>query len=147
SGMHGAYDPDATKKYSVFGADAALRFGPVTLRAEAAWMRMNVDVTLQGYGYQLVDPWFEKGGLYAEVEHPLGSHLILLYRFDLLRRVGAPLPGDLPQMGYDSRILRYTVAAQILLGESVFLKTSYEYWYFTSFPSAHAVHVGLGGMF
>lgn len=147
SGMHGAYDPDATKKYSVFGADAAVRVGPVTLRAEAAWMRMNVDVSAAGYRYQLVDPYFEKGGLYAEVEHPLGSHLIMLYRFDLLRRVGAPLPGDLPQMHYDSRILRYTAAAQVLLGESVFLKTSYEYWYFTDFPAAHAIHLGLGGMF
>jgi hypothetical protein len=147
SGMHGAYDPEAEKKYSAFGVDIALRIGPVTLRAEGAWLRMNLDVTAKGYAYDLVDPWFEKGGFYAELEHPVGSHLILLYRFDLFRRVGTPLPGALPQMSYDSRILRYTGAAQVLLGESVFVKGSYEYWWFTDFPATHAVHVSVGGMF
>jgi len=145
SGMHGFYDPEEKKKYSVFGVDLALRLGVVTFRAEAAVMRMNVDPDLRGYRYQLVDPWFEKGGFYAELEHPIGSHLILLYRFDLFRRVGAPLPGS--QLDYDSRILRYTGAAQVLLGESVFLKGSYEYWWFTGFPDSHAGHLGIGGMF
>jgi hypothetical protein len=147
SGMYGAYDPDSKLKYEVFGADMAVRLGPVTLRAEAAWMRMNLDPNAHGYRYNLVDPFFEKGGMYAELEHPIGSHLIMLYRFDLLRRVGSPLPGAVAQMTYDSRILRYTGAAQLLLGESVFLKASYEYYWFTDFEATHSIHVGLGGMF
>ncbi|MBK7864448.1 MAG: hypothetical protein IPJ65_38760 [Archangiaceae bacterium] len=147
SGMHGTYDPESQKKYSVFGADFSLRLGPVTFRTEAAWMRMNLDPFAKGYRYDLVDPWFEKGGFFAELEHPIGSHLIMLYRFDLLRRVGTPLPGALAEMSFDSRILRYTGAAQVLLGESVFLKASYEYWWFTDFEPTHAAHLGLGGMF
>ena len=145
SGMHGFYDPDEKRKYSAFGADLSLRIGPVTFRAEAAYLRMNLDVDAKGYRYQLVDPWFEKGGFYAELEHPIGPYVIMLYRFDLFRRVGAPLPGS--QLSYDSRILRYTGAGQVLLGESVFLKVSYEYWWFTDFPATHSAHFGLGGMF
>ncbi|MBL8955166.1 MAG: hypothetical protein JNK82_30595 [Myxococcaceae bacterium] len=147
SGMHGFYDPDERKKYSAFGVDVALRLGVVTFRAEAAAMRMNIDPDLRGYRFQVVDPFFEKGGFYAELEHPIGSHLILLYRFDLFRRVGAPLPGSVQELGYDSRILRYTGALQVLLGESVFVKGSYEYWWFTDFPDTHAAHLGVGGMF
>ncbi len=145
SGMHGFYDPEEKKKYSAFGVDLSLRVGPVTLRAEGAYLRMNVDPDVRGYRYQLVDPWFEKGGFYAELEHPIGPYVIALYRFDLFRRVGAPLPGQL--LTYDSRILRYTGALQVLLGESVFLKGSYEYWWFTDFPASHSAHFGLGGMF
>lgn len=147
SGMHGAYDPDSTRKYSAFGVDVALRLGPVTFRAEGAFERLNIDVNAKGYRYRLIDPFIEKGGFYGEIEHPVGSHLIVLYRFDMLRRAGAPLPGALAAMSNDSRIYRYTQALQVLLGESVFIKGSYEYYWFSDFQATHSAHLGLGGMF
>jgi hypothetical protein len=64
-----------------------------------------------------------------------------------LRRVGDPLPGSVAELRYDSRIYRGTLALQVLIGESVFVKGSYEYYWFTDFPSTHSAHLGVGGMF
>ncbi len=147
SGMHGKYDPEATRRYTALGADASLRVGPLTLRSEAAMIRLEIDRDAAGYKYQIIDPFIDKGGIYVEAEHPLGSHLILLYRFELFRRVGVPMPGSLEALSTDSRVYRYTQALQILLGDSVFLKASYEYWWLTDFPAFHAIHTGLGGTF
>lgn len=147
SGMFGVYDPAGKKKYSAFGLDLSLRIGPVTFRSEAAFMRFNIDPALPGYKYELIDPFVDKGGFYAELEHPIGSHLILLYRFDMLRRAGAPLPGSLDALSTDSMILRYTQALQVLLSDSIFVKASYEYYFFTDFAAAHSAHFGVGGMF
>jgi hypothetical protein len=147
SGMHGAYDPEANRKYTAIGVDLALRIGMLTIRSEAAFIALNIDTKAYGYKYELIDPFIEKGGFYTEVEHPIGSHLIVLYRFDMLRRAGVPLPGSLDAMSTDSRIYRYTQALQVLLGESVFLKASYEYWWFNDFQPTHSAHLGVGGMF
>jgi hypothetical protein len=66
---------------------------------------------------------------------------------EMFRRVGVPMPGAFEALSADSRIYRYTQALQILLGDSVFLKTSYEYWWLSDFPAFHAVHTGIGGTF
>ncbi len=147
SGMHGFYDPDATRRYTALGADVSLRLGPLTLRSEAALIRFEIDKEAPGYTYHVIDPFVDKGGFYVEAEHPLGSHLIVLYRFELFRRAGVPMPGSFEAMTPDSRVYRYTQALQIVLGDSVFLKASYEYWWLTDFPAFHAIHTGLGGTF
>jgi hypothetical protein len=147
SGMQGAYDPEARRRYTALGVDLSLRLGIFTLRGEAAFIRFNIDPQAPGYRYEVIDPFVDKGGFYAELEHPLGSRLIALYRFDMLRRAGVPLPGSLTSMTPDSRAHRYTQAFQLLLGESLFMKGSYEYWWFNDFNPTHSFHIGLGGMF
>jgi hypothetical protein len=147
SGMHGAYDPGAQRKYTALGLDLSLRVGPMTFRSEAAFIRFNIDPDAPGYKYALISPFVDKGGLYVEAEHPIGSNLIMLYRFDMLRRAGVPLLGALEGLSPDSRIFRYTQALQVLLGESVFVKASYEYWWLNDFQPFHSAHLGLGGMF
>ena len=72
---------------------------------------------------------------------------MLLYRFDLLRRAGVPLPDSSLDLSPDSRIYRYTQGVQLLLGNSVYAKAAYEYWRLTDFPSFHSMHAGIGGAF
>lgn len=146
SGMHGAYDPESKRRYTALGADLSLRLGPVTIRSEAAFIRLNIDPDAP-YKTTPVDPFIDRGGFYAEVEHPLGQHLIFLYRFDMLRRAGVQLPGSYAALSTDSRIYRYTHAGQVALADSLFLKASYEYWWFNDFPAFHSAHLGLGGTF
>ncbi|MGQ0504496.1 MAG: hypothetical protein ACT4TC_04190 [Myxococcaceae bacterium] len=147
SGMHGRYDSQRQRKYTAFGADASLRVGPLTLRGEAAWIRFDIDPTVPGYRYQIIDPFVEKGGFFAEAEHPLSRWLVILYRFDMLRRAGVPLPDSNPLLSPDSRIYRYTQSVQFLLADSVYAKAAYEYWWLNDFPSFHSIHFGVGGSF
>jgi hypothetical protein len=147
SGMHGRYDPDNRLKYTAVGADSTLRLGPLTLRGEVALMRVDIDPTAPGYRYQIIDPYFEKGGFFVELEHPVGPNLLMVYRADGLRRVGIPLPQSMAQLSPDSRILRYTQGVQLLLADSFFAKLSYEYWWLSDFPRFHTVHLGIGGTY
>lgn len=147
SGMYGHYDPLRRRAYTALGADASLRVGPVTLRSEAAFIRieLNPDPTL--YRYELIDTYLDKGGFFVELEHPLGSRVAVLYRFDMLARKGIPLPSSDVSLSPDSRILRYTQAFQFLLSSSMYVKASYEYTYMNDFPSFHSFHAGVGGSF
>ncbi len=147
SGMHGHYDPDRKRAYTALGADTSLRLGPFTLRSEAAFIRIELipDPTL--YRYQLIDTYLDKGGFFVELEHPLSSILLVLYRFDALYRKGIPLPDSDAEMTPRTRMLRYTLALQVLLSDSTYAKTSYEYCVANIFPSFHSMHVGVGGSF
>ncbi len=147
SGMHGRYDPQHTRDYTALGVDATTRIGIATIRAEVAFLRVNLDPAVSGYGYALLDPWIEKGGAYFEIEHPLFERLILVYRADALRRVGVQLPGADPRLSPDSWILRYTQALQLELAYGVYLKGEYQYSWMNDFPSFHSFHAGLGGAF
>ncbi|ACG72205.1 conserved hypothetical protein [Anaeromyxobacter sp. K] len=143
----GRYDKDAKLKYLMWGVDASFRLGPFTARGEYAARRTDLDPDATGYRYGLVDDWFEKEGWYGELEHPLGRYLAAVYRFDELRRKGAPLPGASAELSIDSRIQRYTGGLVVTPAQGVFVKLSYEYWDTTDFEDFHSYHVGMGGAF
>lgn len=147
SGMYGHYDPDRRRAYTALGADTSLRVGPVTVRAEAAFIRVELvpDQTL--YRYELIDTYYDKAGFFVELEHPLGSRFMSLYRFDAMVRKGNVVSTADPLMSPNSQILRYTQAFQLLLSSSMYLKASYEYTWMNDFPSFHSVHFGVGGSF
>lgn len=147
SGMFGRYDAKSTLKYTALGADASLRLGPVTARAEVAFIRADLVRNPRLYRYQLIDTYMDKGGFFVEVEHPIVSWLSTLYRFDVLARKANPLAESLPELTPDSRIYRYTQAFQFLLTDSAYAKASYEYWHPTDFAPFHSVHLGVGGTF
>jgi hypothetical protein len=108
---------------------------------------VEIDPTAPGYRYQVIAPYFEKGGFFVELEHPLGPNLLVVYRADGLRRVGIPLPQSRPELSPDSRILRYSQGLQLLLSDSFFAKLTYEYWWLSDFPRFHSVHLGVGGTY
>lgn len=147
SGMFGRYDSRRTLKYTALGLDASARIGSLTLRTEAAFIRVDMQPDPRFYRYRLIDTYMDKGGFFVEAEHPIGSHLMTLYRFDVLARKGNPLLESVPELSPDSRIYRYTQAFQILLSDSVHAKVSYEYWHLTDFPDFHSVHLGFAGSF
>jgi hypothetical protein len=147
SGTAGRYDKGQTLEYYLWGADASVRLGPLTLRAEYATRRTDLNPDASGYPYVLVDDWFNKEGWYAELETPLGKWMALDLRYDELRRLGAPLPGSLPQLTPDSTIVRYTGGLFITPAQSLFVKLTYEYWDPTDFPAFQGYHVGIGGAF
>ncbi len=147
SGTAGRYDKSERLQYAILGADASMRLGPVTLRGEYAYRKTDLNPDASGYPYQLVDPWFVKEGWYAELEHPLGKYVQMVYRYDALRRVGAPLPGANADLTPDSSLVRYTVATMITPAQNVFVKAGWEWWQPTDFPAFQMFHVGLGGAF
>ena len=147
SGMFGRYDAKRTLAYTALGIDASIRLGQVTIRAEAAFIRIDMQRDPRLYRYRLIDTYVDKGGFFVELEHPIFSWLTTLYRFDVLARKGNPLLESLKELSPDSRIYRYTQAFQVLLTDSAYAKASYEYWALTDFPSFHSIHVGIGGTF
>ena len=147
SGMYGHYDPLRKRAYTALGLDASLRLGPVTVRGEAAFIRIEIDPDPTLYRFELIDTYVDKGGFFVELEHPIGPRVISLYRFDLLARKGMPLPGSDPRLSADSRIYRGTLALQFLLSSTMYVKASYEYTAMNDFPSFHSFHTGVGGSF
>jgi hypothetical protein len=147
SGVAGRYDKDGKYAYAVWGADAALRIWRLTLRGEYAERRTDLNPDAPGYGYQVVDPWFLKRGWYAELEHPIGGAVGMVYRYDELRRVGVPLPGSQAGLSPDSRMRRFTAGAMIVPVAATFVKLSAEYCDATDFQSFLSFHLGMGGGF
>jgi hypothetical protein len=143
----GRYDQDATLGYKAWGIDAQARIGPCVLRGEYAARRTDVDPNAAGYRYVVVDPFFDKRGWYAELEHPLGKWVGAVYRVERMDRVGIPVPGTLPVITPDSSIKRYTAGLMITPAASLYLKASYEYWEMTDIGAIHSTHVGIGGSF
>ncbi len=143
----GRFDKSGRLRYDAVAADLAIPFWRFTLRGEAALRRTRLDPTAPGYAYQVVDDFFDKRGFYAELEHPLGRYLNLVYRYDLLERLGAPLPGSAAALTPDSRMTRATAGLLITPAASLFVKLSYEYWRPSGYPEFHSGHVGLGGAF
>jgi len=147
SAMYGRYDPNLKLAYRALGVDASLRVGPLVLRGEAALRRTDIDPTVPGYRFQIIDPFIDKSGFYVEAEHRLGSRLQVVYRLDGLRRRGVPLPGSDPKLSPDSTILRYTQGLQFTITDAFYSKLEYEYWWLNDFNSFHAGHFGIGGLF
>lgn len=80
-----------------------------------------------------------------EVEHPLGSHFQVVYRYDQLRRKGMPLPGS--TISPDASIIRNTAGVVFTPASSVYMKLSWEQWMSQSYPNLQSIHFGVGGAF
>ncbi len=143
----GRYDRDARLRYEAWGGDATLRLWKLILRGEYARRTTDLDPAATGYPFALQDPFFVKEGFYAELEHPLGKYLNVVYRYEELARRGTPLPGAPVEMSADSRFVRYTGGVMVTPAQNVFIKLSWEYWDTTDFGKFQAYHAGLGGAF
>jgi hypothetical protein len=109
--------------------------------------RTHIDPDAKGYPYEVLDPWVDKSGFYAELEHPLGRWTSVVYRYDQLVRRGVPLPGSAAGMTPDSRLERWTAGAMITPVSSFYVKLSYEFWMPSDHPEFHSGHLGVGGAF
>jgi hypothetical protein len=145
--MAGKYDRDARLGYEAWAADATFRLGKATIRGEYAYRKTDLDPNATGYPFALVDPFFVKDGFYAELEHPLGKYLALVYRYEELKRTGSPLPGAPPEMTANSRFTRYSGGVVITPASNVFVKASWEYWDTSDFGRFNTYHAGIGGAF
>lgn len=143
----GRFDKSGALQYDAAAADLAIPIWKITLRGEAALRRTQIDPKAPGYGYAVVDEFFDKRGFYAELEHPLGRFLSVVYRYDMLERLGVPLPGSSPAMAPSSRLARATAGLLLTPASSLFIKLSYEYWMPSGYPEFHSGHVGVGGAF
>ena len=128
----------------MWGADASFKLGPFIVRGEYASRKTDLDPNAR-YAYELVDDFFQKDGWYAELEHPLGKYLNVVYRYDELRRTGMPLPSS--SLSTDSLIKRYTGGIVLTPAQAVFMKLGWEYWEPKDFAKFHSFHVGFGGAF
>lgn len=145
--MEGKYDREARLGYEAWAGDATFRLGSLVLRGEYAHRKTDLDPSATGYPFALADPYFTKDGFYAEVEHPLGKYLNVVYRYEELRRTGSPLPGAPSDMSADSRFTRYTGGVVLTPAQNVFVKASWEYWDTSDFGSFNTYHAGIGGAF
>jgi hypothetical protein len=143
----GRFDKDAKLQYDAAALDLAVPFMGATLRGEYALRRTHLDPAAKGYPFAVIDPYFDKTGFYAELEHPLGRWVNMVYRYDELARKGAPLPGSAPAMTPDSKLKRFTGGLVVTPASSLYVKLSYEYWMPSDYPSFHSGHVGVGGAF
>lgn len=143
----GRYDKDATRWYHIVGADATLRLWKTVLRGEWVMRRTELDKGASGYPYALEDDWFKKEGFYGEAEVPFGKRLTAVYRYEELRRTGAPLPGSVAELTPDSKMVRHTGGFLVTPAAAVYIKLSWEYWDTTDFGRFHTYHVGIGGAF
>jgi hypothetical protein len=143
----GRYDRSGRLQYHAGAVDLAIPIRKITLRAEVAYRRTRLDPAASGYGYVLIDDYFDKRGGYAELEHPLGRYLNMVYRYDRLDRIGVPLPGSAAAMTPRSRLERATAGLVVTPAASLYLKLSYEYWRPSAQPAFHSGHLGLGGAF
>jgi hypothetical protein len=143
----GTYDRSAGLGYEAWGADATLRLWKLVLRGEYASRKTDLDPAATGYPFVLEDPFFVKDGYYAELEHPLGKYLNVVYRYEELARKGTPLPGAPVEMSEDSRFVRYTGGVAVTPAQNLVVKLSWEYWDTTDFGQFQSYHAGIGGSF
>jgi hypothetical protein len=143
----GRYDPAARLRYDVAGADLTVQLWKLTLRSEYAIRRTALDPDASGYTVAPQGGSFDKRGFYVEVEHPLGGDVTMVYRYDQLERIGAPLPGSVAAMTPDTAIDRFTIGTVFTPSSGISVKVSYEYWKPTGFASFQSGHLGFGGAF
>lgn len=146
SATGGRYDRNAKLEYAAWAYDASMKLGPFTMRGEYAERKTDLDPSVS-YKYVMVDKYLGKRGWYGELEHPLGKHLEVVYRYDELRRTGVPLPGAPADLSTDSRIVRYTAGVVYTPAQAIYMKLGWEYWEPTDFPTFHSAHLGFGGAF
>jgi hypothetical protein len=143
----GKYDREARLGYEAWGADATFRLWKLVLRGEYARRKTDLDPNATGYPFVLEDAFFTKEGFYAELEHPLGKYLNVVYRYEELARKGTPLPGAPAPMTANSRFARTSGGLAITPAANLVIKLSWEYWDTTDFGEFHTYHTGIGGAF
>jgi hypothetical protein len=143
----GRFDRSGKLQYHAGAVDLAIPIWKVTVRAEVAMRRTQLDPAAGGYAYVVVDDFFDKRGGYVELEHPLGRYLSAVYRYDRLERLGVPLPGSSAAMTPRTALERGTAGVVLTPAASLYLKLAYEYWRPSHAPAFHSGHLGVGGAF
>ena len=151
SGMTGHYDPQGQLGFVIAGADVALQLPSLNIRAEylARWTKMALgDDPASRFKYGPVDgryaDYFMKDGFYVEAEQQIGK-ISAIARWDGLRRGGNVLVTS--PLRSESALLRYTVAGAYRLDNGIRLKASVEYYDFSDFVDAGALHLGIATPF
>jgi hypothetical protein len=136
SAMGGTYDPRNELAYAIVGADAALRVGRTSLRAEWLARRQQFDVSdptrlkyaiggdAGGRG-----EFFVRHGAYLELEQPLASTVDLLVRVDGLLQHGNVAASSPLVDG--SSVMRATLGTSWAVERGLRLKLSTELWRFS----------------
>jgi hypothetical protein len=143
----GRFDKASRLRYDAAAVDLTIPIWKATLRGEAALRRTQLDPGASGYGWVPISNFFDKRGLYLELEHPATRWATAVYRYDRLERLGVPLPGSAAAMTPRSTLERATAGLMIRPTSALFLKLSYEYWMSDAHPAFHSGHVGMGGAF
>jgi hypothetical protein len=152
SGMGGHYDDANRLRFAIAGADVSLETDSLILRAEylARWTQMALGPDpLTRFKYAAARngrfaDYFYKDGFYVEAEAPLGK-VALIARWDGLRRAGNVLATS--RLRSRSALLRYTAALAYTMPKGIKVKTSIEYYDFSDFCDATAIHIGLATAF
>ncbi|MFT3842094.1 MAG: hypothetical protein QM723_34200 [Myxococcaceae bacterium] len=139
----GTYDAADKRAYLMAGLDLYARLGRVVFRAEALGRRTDIDPTLAGYPFQVIDPFVVKAGYYAQLDLTLHPNWILVARTDGLFRFGPPLPGS--PLSPTAFVLRQTLALMARINENFAVKADYELWTFdgTPYPTTHVGRASL----
>jgi hypothetical protein len=135
----------------IAGADASLQAGGFVVRAEylARWTEIAIGSDPAArfkYGPiagRYAD-YFLKQGFCIEAEQELGRFTAIA-RWDGLRRSGNVLVTS--PLRSESALLRYTAAGSMRLHAGIRFKASVEYYDFSDFADATAVHVGVATAF
>lgn len=153
SGMAGHYDPNRKLGYMILGGDLYLRIRRAQIRAEYLLRYTEMALTEDPearfkYGPDAdgnFDDWFIKEGFYAEAVVPVGEHVELLGRFDGLRRRGNVLASS--RLSKDAQVLRYTAGLNVLIGYSLRVKLTGEYYTFNDLDDEIAANVGVAAVY
>ncbi len=153
SGMIGRYDPAARRSYVIVGADFYGRVGPLSMRAEYLLRRTEMalgDDPASRFAYGPgpdgeFDDWFLKDGYYVEAELDAGRHLLLVGRFDGLRRFGNVLQGS--PLRSSTAVRRYTAGINALPAPGFRLKLFAQIYDFSDFEDEVTVQLAVAASF
>jgi hypothetical protein len=151
SGMAGFFDPNRELWYIIAGADASLRIGRTTIRAEWLMRRQQFDEDAAVFRYVVTDDnkFFVKQGAYLELEQPLTQNLDLLVRADGMFRVGNVAMSS--PLDKESWVGRGTLGVAYLVERHLRLKASTEFWQFSDADQgetrAVSFHLGAAATF
>jgi hypothetical protein len=153
SAMTGTYDNKAHKTFRIYGAHANVRFKAFTLRGEYLWRRTELSTGTQPalqlkYGPRADGtyyPYFDKEGMYVELEAPIVNRVDAVLRWDGLHRVGNVSRGS--ALTDDAGVLRYTAGLTIAIYRGLRIKLNGEYYDFRDFKNEIALHFSLAGPF
>ncbi len=153
SGMYGRYDPEAERSYIVVGADLYGRAGPFSLRAEYVLRRTEMalgDDPAARFAYGpgpdgVFDDFFLKDGYYVESELDLGHRILLVGRFDGLRRSGNVVQGS--PLRSESAVRRYTLGLNVLPVATFRLKLFAQLYDFSDFDDEASAQLAVAASF
>jgi hypothetical protein len=144
----GNYDGDRRRNYQIFGVDARVRAGPLTLEGE--FLTRRTEYTNAG-GRE--DHWL-KFGWYALADWRVAEGLHVAAMADSLHVTGLPLgpagPTLLPALAItddNNRIVRVVAGAGFSPLAGLVARLNVEFWEFTDFDDVWVIQAGLGWVF